>query len=73
MSKFPHTIVLLDGTRHKVVKVHHQFAKGVYRVEWYTDRPKGCLAYVDARLFHEVSQEEVLADVRKTFNLREPK
>ena len=71
MTKFPRTLVLLNGSRVRVVKVWYQYAKGVYRVQWYDGKPKGCLAYVEARLFREISQDEVMADVRKSLKLKE--
>ncbi len=53
----PEHITLLDGRRFKVVKVHHRMTREAWRVEWFDERPKGCLAEIVGDEFRESGKE----------------
>ncbi len=54
----PKEIVLLDGRRLAVAKVHYRASRTTWRVSWWDTRPKGALATIEADVFREVERPE---------------
>lgn len=56
-ERHPTRLRLLDGKEVAVVKVHYPYTRNVWRVEWWDERPKGCLAERMSDRWEEVDRD----------------